>query len=563
MSRHLFIDMNSFFASVEQQERPELRGKPVIVVPMDVDSTCAIAASYEAKAFGVKTLTGVGEAKRKCAGLQVVQARPELYQQYHQRIVEVLNRHFVDVKVQSVDEMACLIGRWHAGTTGEIRPIGHLGRIGWLNKGEAEKAAASRAHSKEVLQREAEARLAGRVKEDLYAQVGECMKCSIGIADNVFLAKVATEMEKPDGLTILDESNMPQALFKLGLRDFPGIGPSMHDRLLRAGITTVEQMWGCSREELRRLWGGIGGDRWWHMLRGSREVDYEAGLREDRKSVGHSHVLPPDFRSLAGARGILMRLVSRALKRLRAYGLVGRDVHLQVSFMRGALSTTEATENGGSRKAAKMQRTATAYPQISQISQIGDLAMGGALPAGAGDSWIGNVKSRSLRQAQGRLLQDDPVLQHNGAGVRRGTFSQESLMRCAATVEKAVRLKPNTQYPIPSTRKSSWSSHCSVAIHANDDLTWMGCVRRALDSLEIPEGYFPLKVAATFTDLISCDNANLSLFDDRAKRARLFETVDALNERFGHVVDLASVYWLREEAPYRIAFGASLLDAVR
>lgn len=495
-NRHLFIDMNSFFASVEQQERPELRGKPVIVVPMDVDSTCAIAASYEAKAFGVKTLTGVGEAKRKCAGLQVVQARPELYQQYHQRIVEVLNRHFVDVKVQSVDEMACLIGRWHAGTAPESVGSGAVRRHApqqvfegapqqglegdWygdrsvrmvipsderLLQGAAEKAAASRAHSKE-----AEARLARRVKEDLYAAVGECMKCSIGIADNVFLAKVATEMEKPDGLTILDESNMPQALFKLGLRDFPGIGPSMHDRLLRAGITTVEQMWGCSREELRRLWGGIGGDRWWHMLRGSREVDYEAGLREDRKSVGHSHVLPPDFRSLDGARGILMRLVSRALKRLRAYGLVGSDVHLQVSFM-------------------------------------------------------SHAKSQRRQDLRKRPLLDD---------------------------DKA-----------PRPGKRSWSAHCSVAVHANDDLTWMGCVRRALDSLEIPEGYFPLKVAATFTDLIACDNANLSLFDDRAKRARLFETVDALNERFGHVVDLASVYWLREEAPYRIAFGASLLDAVR
>src|SRR5438270_7295865 len=116
MSRHLFIDMNSFFASVEQQERAELRGRPVIVVPMDVDSTCAIAASYEAKAFGVKTLTGVGEAKRRCPGLQVVQARPELYQQYHRRIVDVLNRHFVGLQVLSVDEMAGLIGRWHCGT---------------------------------------------------------------------------------------------------------------------------------------------------------------------------------------------------------------------------------------------------------------------------------------------------------------------------------------------------------------------------------------------------------------------------------------------------------------
>ncbi len=473
-NRHLFIDMNSFFASVEQQDRPELRGKPVIVVPMDADTTCAIAASYEAKAFGVKTLTGVGDAKRMCPELQVIEARPALYQRYHQRIVEVLNEHFVGIKVLSVDEMACRIGRWHSGTVegSALTPQPPLGpskqcrdRELFPRTGEEES----------IARREAEGRLARRVKEDLYREIGECMKCSIGIADNVFLAKVATEMEKPDGLTILDESNFPQALFGLGLRDFPGIGPSMHARLLKSGIRTVEELWNLSRAELRRVWGGIGGDRWWHMMRGSREVDYEANVREERKSVGHSHVLPPQFRSLEGSRGILLRLISRALKRLRAYGLAGRSVHLHVSFM-------------------KMRMAEYEYDY----------------------EYESNVKTESHAKSQRR-----------------------------------------------KDSRGSWGAHCSVAIHANDDITWMAAVRRALDSMEIPRGYFPLKVGATFTDLISCENANLSLFDDRAKRARLFETVDVLNELFGHVVDLASVYWLREEAPYRIAFGASLLDAVR
>src|SRR3989442_12754391 len=146
-NRFLFIDMNAFFASVEQQERPELRGRPVVVAPVMADSTCAIAASYEAKAFGVHTLTSVKDAKRLCPDIQIVGARPRLYQQYHQRIVEVLNDHFVTVKVLSVDEMACLVSRYCAGA-------------------------------------EAERKLGLRVKLDLYRRLGECMQCSTGVAGN-------------------------------------------------------------------------------------------------------------------------------------------------------------------------------------------------------------------------------------------------------------------------------------------------------------------------------------------------------------------------------------------
>src|SRR5258708_3903831 len=179
---------------------------------------------------------------------------------------------------------------------------------------------------------EEERKLGLRVKLDIFRQLGECMQCSIGVADNVFLAKVCSEMEKPNGLTILDESNFPQALFQLNLRDLPGIGGKMHARLVKCGIYSVRDLWDASRADLHRAWGGIGGDRWWHMMRGSQKADYESNTREAHKTVGHSHVLPPSFRSVEGARGILLRLLSRALKRLRAYDQAARTVHLQVSF---------------------------------------------------------------------------------------------------------------------------------------------------------------------------------------------------------------------------------------
>ncbi len=110
--RWLFLDLNSYFASVEQELQPLLRGRPVAVVPVMADTTCCIAASYEAKAFGVKTGTQVGEARKMCPGLALVEARHELYVEYHHRIVQAVERFVPVASVMSIDEMACrLIGR--------------------------------------------------------------------------------------------------------------------------------------------------------------------------------------------------------------------------------------------------------------------------------------------------------------------------------------------------------------------------------------------------------------------------------------------------------------------
>ena len=111
----LFLDLNSYFASVEQQERPELRGRPIGIVPLITEHTCCIAASYEAKAYGVKTGVSVEEAKQRCPHIQLIEARPKLYVEYHHRIVEAVNSCIPVTCVMSVDEMACrLMGRERA-----------------------------------------------------------------------------------------------------------------------------------------------------------------------------------------------------------------------------------------------------------------------------------------------------------------------------------------------------------------------------------------------------------------------------------------------------------------
>src|SRR5271163_5284545 len=110
--RWLFLDLNSYFASVEQELRPELRGRPVAVVPLFADSTCCIAASYEAKAFGVRTGTTVGDAKTLCKGIELIEARHEVYVEYHHKIIHAVETCVPVTAVMSIDEMACrLIGR--------------------------------------------------------------------------------------------------------------------------------------------------------------------------------------------------------------------------------------------------------------------------------------------------------------------------------------------------------------------------------------------------------------------------------------------------------------------
>jgi len=194
----MVVDFNSYFASVEQQEQPALRGRPVAVVPMMADTTCAIAASYEAKRFGVKTGTLVREAKRLSRDLVLVEARHELYVRYHHELIKAVDSCMHVEKVLSIDEMLCpLTGRWR----------------------ERDEAIA----------------LAHCIKRVIATQVGECLCCSIGIAPNPFLAKTASDMQKPDSLVVIAKNDLPHILHGLKLRDLCGIGGAMEERR-RAGM---------------------------------------------------------------------------------------------------------------------------------------------------------------------------------------------------------------------------------------------------------------------------------------------------------------------------------------
>lgn len=289
--RWLFLDLNSYFASVEQQLQPELRGKPVIVAPVGSDTTVAIAASVEAKRYGISTGTPVWEAKRLCRELVVTPARHERYVEFHEAIIEEVWRHIPVTRICSIDEVACRL---------------------LDNENSPEQAVA----------------LARRIKAGIRAAVGDCLTSSVGLAPNRLLAKLASDLRKPDGLVVLTADMLPHALFHLKLRDIAGIGAKMEKRLAQDGINDIRQL--CERRprDAGTAWGGTNGDRLWYLLHG---VDLPEKPTQSR-SIGHSHVLSPGKRGAEPARLTARRLALKATSRLRRKDHRARLLVLHAKF---------------------------------------------------------------------------------------------------------------------------------------------------------------------------------------------------------------------------------------
>lgn len=292
--RSLLVDFNSYFASVEQQMHPQLRGKPVGVVPSMAPTTCCIAASYEAKKFGVKTGTLLKDAKQLCPEIIFVEASHEHYVEFHERAKVAVDSVIPIRKVLSIDEVDCDL------PTKARTP-------------------------------EAARELALKIKRAIYSQVGEHLHTSIGIGPNTFIAKTASDMMKPNGLVVIEKHELPHRLFRLKLRDLSGIGKSMEARLNRHGITTIEQMANLQPAQLHTIWGGVGGDRMYQRLHGEWVPDLET----QTQSISHSHVLPPAERNDADAYAILHRLTQKAAMRLRKMGYYASHMSVFMKFLNG------------------------------------------------------------------------------------------------------------------------------------------------------------------------------------------------------------------------------------
>ena len=290
--RYLTIDFNSFFASVEQQERPELRGRPVAIVPVLAETTGCIAVSIEAKKLGLTRNARVADARRICPGLQVVEARPETYINYHRKLVAVIESCVHVTKVQSIDEVTCEL-------TARFAP-------------RAEAVA-----------------LAKRLKAAISREVGPLLRSSIGLAPSWLLAKVASDMQKPDGLVVLDDADLPEKILHLAPGDIAGIGSNMQQRLREHGITTMAQLYAATKAEFRGIWQSVRGEQMWRLLHGEDLPFFE---QQEGQTIGHGHVLPPASRNHEAALAVLHRLLQKAMMRLRHDGLCAGGLHISIDY---------------------------------------------------------------------------------------------------------------------------------------------------------------------------------------------------------------------------------------
>lgn len=294
----LFLDLNSYFASVEQELRPELRGRPIAIVPVVAPTTCCIAVSYEARSYGIRTGTSVADAKQLCPQIDLVEARPKVYVEMHHRILQAIEQCLPVHAVLSCDEFVCQL----AGT-----------------QRDAERAV----------------KLAGEIKQRIRRQVGSTLRCSIGIGPNRLLAKIAAGMKKPDGLSLIQTEHLPNLLYGLDLRDVPGIGSRMERRLQSSGILTMRQLWALSSEQMSAVWGSVLGDRLWLELRGT---DLEDAPERPAQTISRQHILPPKLRMRDGCRQTALKLLYDCARRMRkrelwAGGLGLAIYHLDHSYV--------------------------------------------------------------------------------------------------------------------------------------------------------------------------------------------------------------------------------------
>ena len=318
----LHIDLNSFFASVEQELHPEYRGRATAVVGTMADTGTIIAASYEAKALGIKTGTKVGEAKAICPEIVLVNGSHTVYSEFSHKIAEAVERCCPVAHTPSIDEMVCqLIGR-------EQEP--------------------PRARA-----------IALEIKEAIREDVGRTLRCSIGMAPNRYLAKIASDMQKPDGLIGLLPSQLPRAIAHLELRDLPGVGARTEARLHTKGIRTMAELLALDRKGMHGLWDSVWGDRLYHWLRGEMTGDDGAPVSVGgQKSLGHSHVMGPQHRSDEGAWAVAHKLLHKAAMRLRMEGYYAgvMGVTIKYALTREQVEAARRRESGRREEGGRVKK---------------------------------------------------------------------------------------------------------------------------------------------------------------------------------------------------------------
>lgn len=291
----LHIDLNSCFATIEQQANPLLRGKPIAVAAYATSNGCILAPSIEAKMQGIKTGMRVRDGKLLCPRLIVLPPDPWKYRNIHLALRKLISDYTADFNPKSIDEFVLNLEGYPSVNRGLLV-------------------------------------VSSEIKTRIRREIGDWLTVSIGIAPNRFLAKLASNLEKPDGLTEINKENFRAVYSKLRLTDLPYIKSGNAARLSSVGIFSVTDFYSAPLWKLKAAFRSINGYYWYVRLRGWEIDDVVYG----RRSYGNSYALPKPLVTLEELSPILSKLVMKMSTRLRNAGLKAKGIHLATAYRDGS-----------------------------------------------------------------------------------------------------------------------------------------------------------------------------------------------------------------------------------
>jgi DNA polymerase-4 len=296
----MHLDINSCFATIEQQANPLLRGKPVVVAAYSTPSGCILAASIEAKQLGIKTGMRVKEGLLLCRQMVVLESDPDKYRAVHLGLKQLLSEYTDQLVPKSIDEFVCHLKGYPAfRQTPGAEPV-------WRTLG-------------------------GEIRQRIKQEVGDWIKVSIGFGPNRFLAKTASGLTKPEGLELIDQNNWKSVYQRLRLTDLCGIDRRNAARLNAVGIFTALEFATAQLSELKAAFHSVGSYYWFLRLRGW-EIDHQPQIR---RSFGNAYALPKPYSSETELAPILLKLTEKMSGRLRRAGYRAQGVHLGIEYRDG------------------------------------------------------------------------------------------------------------------------------------------------------------------------------------------------------------------------------------
>ncbi|MDQ3239395.1 MAG: hypothetical protein M3P33_02620, partial [bacterium] len=290
--RLMHIDLNSCFATIEQQANPLLRGKPIAVAAYFTPNACVLAPSIEAKRYGIKVGYSVRDARIACKDIIILTPDTAKYRVVHKQFIMLLKQYSAIVIPKSIDEAV----------------------IEFLDP---------------ALQTLNLTQIAHEIKQRIKSEIGDWITCNIGIATNRFLAKTAAGLHKPDGFDIITHKNLIETYRSIQLLDICGINTQYQKRLNNNGIFTPLEFYNSTIQTLHKsVFKSIVGYHWYYRLRGWETDNIEFA----RKSIGHTYSLHHKTDNQEELSKILMKMCEKVGRRLRSNNLIAKGVYLSLTY---------------------------------------------------------------------------------------------------------------------------------------------------------------------------------------------------------------------------------------